>query len=229
MIGNYPVRQPPARAAIHARNHTAPQDPYYGEPVPWDAISAIGSVLGGLAIVLAFVQLGSQRRDGLRAQISLIGAWYHIEDARMVPDQPAWQIALFIRNASKLPVDVTFAELAIDTLGYKNVLASAGGEPPQLYADKRTGPTTPARFFPRIIRPGQTWRGEHKYAPDGDFDTVKEPRINFVKISITDAAGRQWDIRPYSGRPPRRVHWRREWPWRHGRLPPPGPGSVTPD
>jgi hypothetical protein len=89
---------------------------YYGDPVPWDAITAIGTVLGGLAIVLAFVQLGSQRRDGLRAQISLIGAWYHLEDARTAPDQPAWNIKLFIRNASQLPVDVTFAELVLRPL-----------------------------------------------------------------------------------------------------------------
>jgi hypothetical protein len=47
------------------------------------------------------------------------------------------------------------AELAIDTLGYQNVLASADSEPPQLYADKRTGPATPAYFFPGTIPPGR--------------------------------------------------------------------------
>jgi hypothetical protein len=44
----------------------------------------------------------------------------------MTPDQPQWQITLFIQNASELPVEVPIAELAIDTLGYQNVLASAG-------------------------------------------------------------------------------------------------------
>ena len=72
---------------------------------------------------------------------------------RMAPDQPEWQITLFIQNASELPVEVHVAELAIDTLGYQNVLASGDGEPPQLYADKRTGPVKPAYFFPGTIPP----------------------------------------------------------------------------
>jgi hypothetical protein len=95
------------------------------------------------------------------------------------------------------------AELAIDTMGYQNVLASAD-EPPQLYADKRTGPVKPAYFFPRTIPPGREWHGEQKYIPDGHFDTVMRPRISIIRLAITDAAGRQWDMRPYRGRPPPR-------------------------
>ncbi len=64
------------------------------------------------------------------------------------------------------------AELAIDTVGYKNVPASAGSEPQQLYADKRTGPVEPAYFFPGTVPPGHKWHGEQKYKPEGDFDTV---------------------------------------------------------
>lgn len=145
----------------------------------------------------------------------------------MAPDQPEWQITLFIQNASELPVEVHVAELAIDTLGYQNVLASGDGEPPQLYADKRTGPVKPAYFFPGTIPPGHKWHGEQKYAPDGDFSTVVRPRISIIQLGITDAAGLQWDMRPYRGRPPRRVRWRSEWPWRHGRLPAPGAGGAT--
>jgi hypothetical protein len=96
------------------------------------------------------------------------------------------------------------AKLAIDTLGFKNVLASPTGEPPHLYADKRTGPITPAYFFPGTIPPGHKWHGERMYTPDGDFDTVMRPRISIVQLAITDAAIRQWDIRPYRASPPAR-------------------------
>jgi hypothetical protein len=88
------------------------------------------------------------------------------------PNQPKWQITLFIQNASELPVEIHVAGLAIDTVGYKNVPASAGSEPQQLYADKRTGPVEPAYFFPGTVPPGHKWHGEQKYKPEGDFDTV---------------------------------------------------------
>jgi hypothetical protein len=185
-------------------------------------ITSTGALLGGLAIVIAFYQLGRQREDRLRAQISKIGVWAQADDARMASERPTWQITLFIQNASELPVVVHVAELAIDTLGYKNVLASIGGESPQLLADKRTGPATPSYFFPGTIPPGHKWHGETKYSPDGDIDMPLWPRISIIQLAITDAAMRQWDMRPNRGRPPRRVRWRREWPWRHGRMPPPG-------
>ncbi len=159
-------------------------------------ITSTGALLGGLAIVIAFIQLGNQREDRLRAQVSKIGVWTQADDMRMAPDQPEWQITLFIQNASELPVEVHVAELAIDTLGYQNVLARVGGEPPQLYASKRTGPVKPAYFFPGTVPPGRKWHGEQKYAPDGDFSTVQRPRIGIIQLAITDAAGRQWDMRP---------------------------------
>jgi hypothetical protein len=196
---------------------------HYGDHVHWATIiTSTGALLGGLAIVIAFIQLGNQREDRLRGQVSKIGVWTQADDARMVPDQPEWLITLFIQNASELPVEVHMAELAIDTLGYQNVLASADGEPPQQYADKRTRPAKAGYFFPGTIPPGHKWHGKQKYTPDGDFDTIVRPRISIIKLAITDAAGRQWDMRPYRGRPPRRVRWRHEWPWRRGRPSAPG-------
>ena len=56
---------------------------YYGDHVHWATIvTSTGALLGGLAIVIAFVQLGSQREDRLRAQISKIGVWTPADDAR---------------------------------------------------------------------------------------------------------------------------------------------------
>lgn len=115
---------------------------------------------------------------------------------------------------------VHVAELAIDTLGYRDVRGSAADGPPKIYASKQTGPTKPAYFFPRTIPPGEKWHEEQIYTPDGHFDRLQGPRIGIVQLAITDAAGRQWDMRPNAGRPARRVRWGREWPWR--RMQPPG-------
>jgi hypothetical protein len=176
---------------------------YYGDHVHWATIiTSTGALLGGLAIVIAFIQLGNQREDRPIAQISKIGVWTRADNLRTAPDQLEWQITLFIQNASELPVEVHAAELAIDTLGYKNVLASVGSEAPQIYADKRTGPVRPAYFFPGTIPPGHKWHGEEKYVPDGDFSTVMQPRISIIQLAITDAARRQWDMRPYRAGPP---------------------------
>jgi hypothetical protein len=187
--------------------------------VNWAAISAIGSVLSGLAILIAFIQLDNQRRDRLRAQISQIGVWAQADASA---DQTGWEITLFVKNASELPVEVHLAALAIDTLGFREVLASADGAPPQLYADKRTGPTKHAFFVPGTIAPGHKWHRTQDHAPEGDFDGVLRPRISITELAVTDAAGRQWHMRPDRGGPPRRVRWGREWPWRRGRLSPPG-------
>ena len=43
-------------------------------------LTAAGALLGGLALPIAFIQLGAQRRDVLRAQVDKVGAWHeHLE------------------------------------------------------------------------------------------------------------------------------------------------------
>jgi hypothetical protein len=159
--------------------------------VNWAAVTAIGTVLAGLALPLAFIQLGALRQDRLRAQINKIGVWAEEDDRPR--DGPERWVILFIQNASELPVEVHYAELAIATLGYKNVRGSAAGEPPQTYADKRTGPATPAYFVPGTIPPGHKWHDEYKYSPDGDFDWIEMIRIRIIQLAITalqDASGK---------------------------------------
>jgi hypothetical protein len=40
----------------------------YGDPVHWATIiTSTGALFGGLAIIIAFIQLGGQREDRLRA------------------------------------------------------------------------------------------------------------------------------------------------------------------
>ena len=60
---------------------------YYGDHVHW--VTIITST-GALAIVIAFIQLGNQREDRLRAQIGKIGVWTQADDLRTAPDQPEW-------------------------------------------------------------------------------------------------------------------------------------------
>lgn len=78
--------------------------------MPWAAITAIGTVLAGLALPLAFVQLGALRQDRLRAQVSKVGIWLG-DIPPLEPDTQAWNITILIRNSSELPVIVQTADL----------------------------------------------------------------------------------------------------------------------
>lgn len=177
-------------------------------------ITSAGSLLSGLAIIIAFVQLGDQREDQRRAQVNKIGVWTQTGELRSVPDRAEWPITLFIRNASELPVEIPMAELDMETWGYPKGLAIADGGHPRVYADKRIGPSEIVYFSPGTIPPGDTWRAERTYAPFGVSDTAVFPQISIIRLAITDAAGHEWDMRPSQGKRPRRVRWRHEWPWR---------------
>jgi hypothetical protein len=66
----------------------------YGDHMHWATIiTSTGALLGGLAIVIAFIQLGNQREDRLRAQISKIGVRTK-DDLGMTPDQPDCQLRI---------------------------------------------------------------------------------------------------------------------------------------
>jgi hypothetical protein len=221
------ARQHAEQIAARQRYTARPHPRLYGDPVNWAAIwaaiSAIATLLGSAAIVLAFIQFRAQREDQRRAQISKVGVWTStvlLED-EPPPDEPTWVATLFIRNASELPIQVHLAELAITEWGSKWIRARAPGEPLRVRADEQTEITQPAFYFPRAIPPGHTWEGTYTGTSQNAGHTPMEPQISIIQIAITDAAGRQWDMRPYRGRPPRRIRWR-EWRTRAGTIPSPG-------
>jgi|SRR5215472_9675416 len=78
----------------------------------WAAVTAIGTVLAGLALPLAFIQIGALRRDRLRAQISKIGVWIDMKWTKS--ETPELQARLLIHNASELPVELKRVELDAD-------------------------------------------------------------------------------------------------------------------
>jgi hypothetical protein len=117
--------------------------------VDWTAIIAIGTVLGGLVLPLAFLQLEAQRRDRLRAQVSKIGAWTRIEmesgqayvpAPRILPHAETsarrWRVVMSLRNSSELPAVIHRVELSVTPWGYNFVQTDAGLEP---VADKKYG------------------------------------------------------------------------------------------
>jgi hypothetical protein len=174
---------------------------YYRDPVPWDAITAIGAVLGGLALPIAFIQLGAQRQDQLRAQVNMIGAWTGKLGQRPIEaDEREWVIRIVIRNSSDLPVYVDEAFVSIQQLG-----------PDGEYMPSTTG----MGYKPRTIAPGDTWTAEDGYRPGGVSPDDKAPQVSITRVIITDAAGRQWEVRPYKAGPPRRVRWLRRWLRQH--------------
>ena len=54
---------------------------------------------------------------------------------------------------------------------------------------------------------------DYLYTEPSTYDEPQPPMVSVVRVVVTDAAGRQWEIRPYRTGPPRRVRWwlRRRW------------------
>jgi hypothetical protein len=178
--------------------------------VDWAAITAIGTVLAGLALPLAFIQLGALRQDRLREQVSKIGAW---TDANRVDEGSSdWRIALFIRNSSELPVEARKAELTTQVRGYQTLSQAVADKPPKAGAYKE-GSKLPFTHVPGTIPPGETWHAEHYHHSGETFSISIPPLVTITQVAVTDAAGIQWDIRPYKSGPPLRVRWWRRW-WR---------------
>jgi hypothetical protein len=71
----------------------------------WAAIfTSIGACLGGLAIVIAVVQLGGQREDRLRMQVSKVGVWTVLSKRVMPGDEAAeWAISYSAATAASRP------------------------------------------------------------------------------------------------------------------------------
>jgi hypothetical protein len=171
-------------------------------------ITSIGALLGGLALPLAFIQLGAQRQDRLRAQVAKIGAWASEwtasitnEDASLQQDmhkptreshRQVWSSTVFIRNSSELPVMVDKARLFVLSKSNKTSILSL-----RIWATVAPGQTI-EKVFDYLERPGSE-RPEPRDAPS-------------VAMTVIDAAGRTWDVAPYIGGPPRHIGWlRRKW------------------
>ena len=88
----------------------------------WAAVTAIGTVLAGLALPLAFIQIGALRRDRLRAQVNKVGVWIDMKWAKSEP--PELQARLLVHNASELPVEIKRVELDVD--GKPRMVVSRG-------------------------------------------------------------------------------------------------------
>ena len=184
-----------------------------------DIVTAIGTVLAGLALPLAFIQLGSLRQDRLRAQVSKVGAW--VGTVRQMDENTSfWTIPVLIRNGSELPVRVNALDLAVRPWGYERVLAAPEGTTEaNYYAEKRFGDSEGIYLAPGTVAPGETWSRECEYQPEAVLDHPQRPMASVSRVVITDAAGHQWEVRSGRAGPARRVRRGRRWWWkRRGRL-----------
>ncbi len=202
----------------------APASLHYCDGVHWaTVITSTGALLGGLAIVLAFVQLGAQREDRLRGQVSKAGIWTRTdgEPLTQAPEAEEWKITAFVRNASELPVQVDIVRLVVQQRGYQDLSEHemAAGVP---VINPQSGAAMSVYWVPGAIAPGDTWHGERTYPPKErgpayiTFDHPLPPNVSIQAVEIADAAGHRWDVRPRQGGRPRRIHPKRKWLWRRG-------------
>jgi hypothetical protein len=136
------------------------------------AITAVGALLGGLALPLAFIQLGALRQDRLRAQISKVGIWVgEWEPAPTRANEQPWKIPVHVRNSSELPVMVLEV---------------------RLYVAPRDGHGKTVTLQPQeTITPGQDWEGTCEYREEPVREN-QEPLPPFIRrATVADAAGHQ--------------------------------------
>jgi hypothetical protein len=192
-----------------------------------DIVTAIGTVLAGLALPLAFIQLGGLRQDRLRAQVSKVGAWVDTPKT-MYPESGLWTIPVRIRNSSELPVRVETVDLTIRPWGYKGVSAAPEGTGEvEYYMDKRFGDTDRTHLAPGTIAPEDTKNIGYPYDKNigypyeqkAVFDQPQPLMASITRVVVTDAAGYQWEMWSGKAGPARRVQrWRRWWWKRHSGL-----------
>lgn len=194
----------------HAADGSAP----YDDRMSWAALTAIGTVLAGLALPLAFIQLGALRQDRLRTQVAKVGAWTG-PPGQDDEDASSWSVQAFVRNGSELPVRIDGLELRIRPWGYLRTLAAPEGTTEvDYYADKRFGDSKKAYLRPGTIAPGSTWSVWQDCAVGASFEYPRPPITSIARVVITDAAGYQWEFRSDKAGPARRVRQWRRWYWK---------------
>jgi hypothetical protein len=173
----------------------------------------------GLALPLAFYQLGALRQDRLRAQVSKVGVWTGAPE--QAGEEPgSWTVPVLVRNGSELPVRVDTVDLAVQARGYERVLAMPEGTTEvHYYMEKRLGESGKTYIAPGTIAPGDTWSMDCGYEPEVIFDQPQLPKASITRVVVTDAAGHQREMRTSKAAPARRVRrWRRWWWKRNGHL-----------
>jgi hypothetical protein len=122
-------------------------DPGNWAPV-WAAVTAIGTILAGLALPLAFIQIGALRQDRLRAQISKVGVWIDMKWTKS--ETPELQARLLVHNASELPVEIKRVELDIN--GKPRMVVSRGTVAPGQTRKYGTGAGDASKVTLGVVR-----------------------------------------------------------------------------
>ena len=168
----------------------------YRDPVHWATIfTSAGVLFGGLAVLLAFIQFRSLREDQLRAQVSKVGVWTGDPRPPANPAAGPWLIPVFMRNSSQLPVTVKAADLEVMSRGSHLTTVPLG---------RRV-----------TVIPGQTWQEDYEYWEEPPDEQPAPRELSVSRMTVTDAAGYTWDIRPgWGGRAQRiqplrttLIHW----------------------
>jgi hypothetical protein len=184
-----------------------------GVPVWLEDAAGLGAVAAGLALPLAFVQLGALRRDRLRGQVDKVGVWlgkpHRLDKAA---GEVWWALPLRVRNASELPVFVSWVVVIVQPTG--------SGSGPGLLKPVPTGKRgkmvlrrelPEINAWPGIIGPGETWAGDLEYHQEVFAERPDLLQAGIKRVEATDSAGRSWRIG--SGLTAWRVYRRPLWRW----------------
>lgn len=178
----------------------------------WAAVTAIGTVFAGLALPLAFIQLGALRQDRLREQVSKVGVWtdkpHWTGEAEQWHDRwGTWVIPVLIRNGSELPVRVDAVDLTLQVYEFGRISVAADGtSKPEYFGHPKRVSITPG-----TVAPGES-RSEVCASPaETAVDQELSLMASITRVVITDAAGYQWETRSGQKGPARRVRQLRRW------------------
>lgn len=175
----------------------------------WAAITAFGTVLAGLALPLAFIQLRALRQDRLRTQVSKVGAWTG-QPRRTDEVTSSWTIPLLVRNGSELPVWVNAVGMNIDpgqVVRSQTVRRVRGVPVAEEAPESDRLRRTQFHTSPGAVAPGETWQKEITFDPGAH---TRHLAAAVYHVAIIDTAGHQWEMRPGAAGPARLVRRERQ-------------------
>ncbi|MGH8420792.1 MAG: hypothetical protein ACRER3_00360 [Pseudomonas fluorescens] len=178
---------------------------------------------GAGSLVLAFQLFRRDRAVRDRAQVDQVGVWFEVDREISLPGEPhnnQVRVKTFIRNSSKLPIEVTQIAWEVRTRwwtpeeGTEPLLPNDHPWHPGVFAGVDGGQDAVKYTGPILVAPEATVSGDWLDLDLGHVAPTESARLDWLpngvepvlrRVLVTDNAGRRWETRHTSGRPARRI------------------------